>query len=135
MLAIVISIVMVGVFYDVPHISETRNSIKYSVLYRPLLQAIHCPKKTLRPSPRGHKMAGRRLLKQRLERDLQHCPWRKSIEHMDRCQHVYWLHYSISCLFIIILQYYEYFLLCSATSQSVDASCFHCFFFEKLPVA
>jgi hypothetical protein len=81
----VIVISMLAVLYDVPCISEARNlninfdpKINISVLYRPLLQAIRCPKKTLRPSPRGHKMVGQRWLKQRREKALQRCPWRKS---------------------------------------------------------
>jgi hypothetical protein len=94
-----------------------------NVLYRPLQQAIRCPKKTLRPSPRGHKMVGQRLLKQRLERALQHCPWRKSIEHMYHCQHVYWLR-SISCLFMTLLENYEYFLLCSGFWNQSISRCF-----------
>ena len=50
-----------------------------------------------------------------------------SLEHMNRChcQHVYWLHYRISCLFISLLEFYDYFLLCFVTIQSVEASCLH----------
>jgi hypothetical protein len=60
--------------------------------YRLPLRATRYPKKTSRLSPREHKTVGRRLLRQRLERVLQPCPWRKPINHMNRPEHVYMLH-------------------------------------------
>jgi hypothetical protein len=67
--------------------------------------------KTSRLLPRGHRMVGLKLSRQRLERALQPCPWRKSKRRKILCRwRVSWLSCCVLIIFFtkIFLYLYRY---------------------------